>query len=198
MKAKLLLSIVGVLTSLSLAAEAQQLRLGQPAYGGPGCPAGSASATVSPDQSALSILFDSYTLEAGGARRVDRKSCNITIPVEVPSGYSVAVFSVDYRGFNALPRGAQSRLDAEYFWAGARGPRISRTFVGPVNDVYTVTDNLIASTLVWSPCGASVNLRINSSMMAQSNSRGEQALASVDSADITSGLIYHLQWRRCQ
>ncbi len=198
MKTKLLSAVVGMLTVVSLSAEAQQIRLGQPAYGGTGCPSGSASVTLSPDQSALSILFDSYVAEAGGARRVDRKSCNISVPVEVPQGYSVAVFKVDYRGFNALPRGAMSRLESEYFWAGSRGPRSSKTFTGPLNDSYTSTDSLLATTLVWTPCGASVNLRVNTSMMAQTNVRGDQALATVDSADVSSGLIYHLQWRRCR
>lgn len=198
MKTKLLLSVAGLISALSITAEAAQIRLGQPAYGGTGCPAGSASVTLSPDQTALSILFDNYVAEAGGGRRVDRKSCNISVPVEVPSGYSVAVFQVDYRGFNSIPRGAQSRFDAEYFWAGARGPRVSRTFMGPVSDNYTVSDGLIASTMVWTPCGASVNLRVNTSMMAQTNMYNEQTLATVDSADISSGLVYHLQWRRCQ
>ncbi|MEK2646265.1 DUF4360 domain-containing protein [Bdellovibrio sp. BCCA] len=197
MKSKLLLMLVGVMSALSLEAQAQ-VSLGDPAYGGTGCPAGSASVTLSPDQTALSILFDNYVAEAGGGRRVDRKSCNISIPVRVPQGYSVSVFQVDYRGFNSVPRGGQARFDAEYFWAGARGPRVSRTFVGPYNDVYTLTDNLIASAVVWTPCGESVNLRVNTSMMAQTNPRGEQTLATVDSADITSGVIYHLQWRRCR
>ncbi|WII73851.1 DUF4360 domain-containing protein [Bdellovibrio sp. 22V] len=198
MKSKVLLTLAGILSMWSLQAEANQIRLGQPAYGGTGCPAGTASVTLSPDQSAVSILFDNYVAEAGGGRRVDRKSCNISVPVQVPSGYSVAVFQVDYRGFNSVPRGGMSRFDAEYFWAGARGPRVSRTFVGPVSDVYTVSDGLIASAMVWTPCGASVNLRVNTSMMAQSNARSEQTLATVDSADISSGLIYHLQWRRCR
>lgn len=197
MKTKLLLALAGVLSTVSLTAEASQIRLGEAAYGGTGCPAGSASVTLSPDQTALSILFDNYVAEAGSGRRVDRKSCNISVPVQVPQGYSVAVFQVDYRGFNSIPRGGQSRFDAEYFWAGARGPRVSRTFVGPVSDMYTISDGLIANSLVWTPCGASVNLRVNTSMMAQSNARGEQALATVDSADVSSGLIYHVQWRRC-
>lgn len=197
MKSKMLLTLVGVMSVISLKAQAQ-VSLGQPAYGGTGCPAGSASVTLSPDNTALSILFDSYVAEAGNGRRVDRKSCNISVPVHVPQGYSVSVFQVDYRGFNSVPRGGQARFDAEYFWAGARGPRISRTFVGPYNDVYTVSDGLIASAMVWSPCGASVNLRVNTSMMAQTNARQEQTLATVDSADITSGVIYHLQWRRCR
>lgn len=193
------LVVIGALL-LSVAAQAQGLRLGEPGYGGTGCPAGSASVTLSPDEKALSLLFDSYVAEAGNTtgRTVDRKSCNITIPVSVPQGFSVAVFRVDYRGYNFLPgNGARSRFDVEYFWAGSRGPRMSRTFMGPMNDNYTLTDNLVAQTLVWTPCGASVNLRINSSMMAQSNSRMDQTIATVDSADVSSGLVYHLQWRRC-
>ncbi len=180
-------------------AKADTLRLGDAAYGGTGCPAGSASVTVSPDQQALSILFDSYVTEAGYTtnKQIDRKSCNITIPVQVPQGYSVAVFAVDYRGFNALPNGGRSRFNAEYFWAGSRGPLMSRNFVGPLNSDYTLTNNLIASSLVWAPCGASINLRVNTSMMVTTNSAYDQAMATVDSADVKSGMIYHLQWRRC-
>lgn len=178
---------------------ADTLQLGAPAYGGTGCPAGTASVNVAPDNSSISILFDQFQVEAGRTtgRRIDRKACNISIPVQVPQGYSVAIFSVDYRGFNAVPRGGQTRLDAEYFWAGARGPRLSRAFTGPLNDNYTVTDDLMAQTLVWAPCGASVNLRINSSMMAQANSSMDQTIGTVDSADISSAMIYHIQWRRC-
>ena len=198
MRGTILKSIVGLIASMSCWAHAQNIQLGQPAYGGTGCPAGSASVTLSPDQAALSILFDSYVVEAGGSRRVDRKSCNISVPVHVPQGYSVAIFQVDYRGFNSLPRGATSRLESEYFWAGSRGPRSSKAFAGPLNDSYITSDRLMASAVIWTPCGQSVNLRVNTSMMAQTNYRGDQALATVDSADISSGLIYHLQWRRCR
>ncbi len=188
-----------VAITAGLEANAAGLRLGDAAYGGTGCPAGSASVTLSPDETAVSILFDSYVAEAGYTtnRSVDRKSCNITIPVQVPQGYSVSVFQVDYRGFNAVPSGASTRFDAEYFWAGSRGPRLSKTFLGPVNDNYTLTDELIATTLVWAPCGASVNLRVNTSMMARTNNRFDQTMGTVDSADISSGLIYHLRWKRC-
>lgn len=200
MKLGFMMKVMGVLTVLATQSHAQSLKLGDAAYGGTGCPAGSASVTVSPDQSALSILFDSYATEAGGTtgKAIDRKSCNISIPVAVPNGYSVAVFQVDYRGFTAVPRGAQARFDAEYFWAGSRGYRISRVFAGPYTDNYTLSDGLLATTMVWTPCGASVNLRVNTSMMAQTNPRKEQTIATVDSADVSSGLIYHLQWRRCQ
>ncbi len=189
--------IAGLL--ISSAAMAQSLQLGAPSYGGTGCPGGSASTVLSPDNSELSILFDQYVAEAGNTtgKRVDVKSCNLAVPVRVPQGWSIAIFKVDYRGYTAIPAGAQSRFNVEYFWAGSRGPRTTRIFNGPINQPYTITDQLLAETLVWSPCGADVNLRMNTSMMAQSNSRMEQTLATVDSADVSSGVIYHLQWRRC-
>ena len=197
---KTLKALTGVLVAMAASqAFADDIRLGQPAYGGSGCPAGSASAVVSPDQQSLSVLFDQYIVEAGGmtGKRLDRKSCNLAIPVHVPQGYSIALFQVDYRGFAAIPSGGRGQFNAEYFFAGSQGPRQTKTFTGPTNRDYELTSRLAAGSLVWSPCGASTNLRINTGMMVQTNASYADALATVDSADVTAGLIYHIQWRRC-
>ncbi len=189
------------LTLASAVASAQGLRLGVPSYGGNGCPAGSASVTLSPDESELSILFDSYIAEAGETtgRPIDRKTCNITLPVTVPQGYSVAIFKVDYRGFNAVPsRDGSTNFRAEYFWAGARGPVVSRTFRGPLIEDYTMTNELIAAAVVWSACGDSINLRANTAVTAVAGRSNQQTMITVDSADVSAGLLYHLQWRRCR
>lgn len=193
--------VVGAMVIWSAQASlAQGLRLGTPTYGGNGCPAGTASVSVAPEENAVSILFDQFTTEAGRTtgRSIDRKSCNMTIPVTVPQGYSIALFQADYRGYNAVPQGASNVFEVEYFWAGSRGPRISRTFVGPQNQNFIVTDNLVARTLVWTPCGASVQLRVNANMRSQTNRFNEQTIGTVDSADFSSGMVYHVQWRRCQ
>ncbi len=176
------------------------VKLGVPSYGGSGCPAGTASVSLSPDAQSLSILFDQYQAEAGGitGKRLDRKSCNVAIPVHVPQGYSVSVFSVDYRGFNALPFGASSQFNVEYFLAGSRGPRYSQGFFGDLNEDYIINNQLVAEAMVWSKCGTDVILRSNSSVSVQTNVANEQALTTVDSIDIEAGIIYHLQWRRCR
>ncbi|MBL7554208.1 MAG: DUF4360 domain-containing protein [Bdellovibrionaceae bacterium] len=195
----LLVAVTALLVSEATMAQSG-IRLGSPSYGGSGCPAGTASVTLSPSEDALSILFDAFSASAGSStgKRVDRKSCNLSIPVTIPQGYSVAVIQTDYRGFNFVPSsGAYTRLNTEYFWAGIRGPMFSKLFTGPQNRDFTTSNGIIAESLVWTPCGASVNLRVNSSIMAQSNSRMEQTDIMVDSADITAGLVYHLQWRRC-
>lgn len=192
-----------MMISLALAstsALADDIRLGVPGYAGTGCPAGSASATLSPDAKQLSILFDSYVAEAGGSTRktLDRKSCNIAIPVHVPQGMSVSIVSIDYRGFVGLPASSSATFNVEYFFANSRGPTYTRNFNGPSETDYLLNNTLALGAVVWSPCGADVNLRTNSSILVRSSNRRDNALMTVDSQDISAGLIYHLNWRSCR
>jgi len=195
--------LLSALATIGLAqnafAQAGGVRLGEPAYGGTGCPAGSAAAVLSPDATTLSILFDAYVAEAGGAASsIDRKSCNLAVPVHIPQGFSVSVFKVDYRGFASIPRGGMGRFTAEYFFAGSRGPRASRYFGGGTDSDYLFSNEVLGTATVWSACGADTNLRVNTAMMVRSNRANHVALATVDSADVQAGLIYHLRWRRCR
>ncbi len=199
MKAFLASAVALSAFAAAMPASADDIALGQPGYGGSGCPSGSVSATLSPDSKALSLIFDEYQVSAGGAtgRTFDRKSCNVAIPVHVPNGYSVAVLSIDYRGFNRLPTGAASQFNVEYFFAGGRGPAFRRSFWGSLENDYFINNQLAAESLVWSPCGADVNLRTNSSMRV-STVANREALATVDSQDVNAAIVYHLQFRRCQ
>lgn len=202
MNSLLKLSLLAATLAAAVPAFAQVgLRLGYPSTGGNGCPGGSVSATLSPDDTQLSVLFDQFVAEAGPAsgRTLDRKSCNIAIPVSVPGGYSVSIVAVDYRGFVGLPsRQATARFTAEYFFANMAGPRMQRQFVGAQNTDYLIENDLILSAQVWSACGAQTNLRINASIMLQNNDYRSDAIATVDSADISTGLLYQLQFRRCR
>ncbi len=193
---------LGLLLALSITSaivHADNIKLGEPAYGGTGCPAGSVGVAVSPDQQSVSMIFDEFVVEAGGRRTLDRKSCNIAIPIHVPQGYSFSIFAIDYRGFTSLPFGSMAQLNVNYFLAGDRnGVRTQMTLRGPKQDEYLKRDSLGLSAEVWTPCGANTILRANSSMLVRTNSRGDQALATVDSADINAGIVYHLKWRRCR
>ncbi len=180
-------------------AQADDIRIDDPSYGGTGCPAGTVSTAVSPDHKELSILFDSYSADAGGntGKSFDRKSCNIAIPVHVPNGYSVSLFKIDYRGFNSVPAGGRSQFNVEYFFADSRGPRTSKTFYGPQSKDFFFTNDIGVEAMVWSRCGADTILRVNTGLLVQTNSRYEQANATLDSADVSSALVYHFEFRRC-
>lgn len=192
-----LLSVFAILSTQ--VALADDIRLGDPQYGGTGCPAGSAGVALSPDSKAISILFDQYVVEAGGQRSFDRKNCNIAIPIHVPQGLSVSILAIDYRGFVGLPRGARAQLNVDYFLAGAgRGVRSTKNFVGEQTQDYLTSDRLGLEAIVWSACGADTILRANTTLSAFSNSRRDQTMATVDSADIQAGIVYQIQWKTCR
>jgi len=195
---KNLLSAALLTLSVASAFAQNDIALGEATYGGNGCPGGSAAVSLAPDAKSLSIIFDQFIAEAGpsSGKTLDRKACNISIPVFVPSGFSVSIISVDYRGFVSLPHIANARFQAEYFFSSMRGPRFIKDFRGVQDTDYTFTNTLGVMADVWSPCGASALLRVNANMML-TNRGYEDALATVDSADFGAGIIYHIQTRRC-
>lgn len=186
-------------STLALGAYPDDVRLGDPEYGGTGCPAGTAAVALSPDAKALSMLFDQFVVEAGGntGKTLERKNCSIAVPVHVPQGYSVSIFQIDYRGFNSIPYGAYSRFNVEYFFAGMAGPTYSKQFNGRLEDQFLIENSLAASAVTWSACGQSVILRANTGMLVRTNSAMQAAYSSIDSIDVTAGLVFNLQWRAC-
>ncbi len=180
-------------------AMADVIHLGQFTYSGSGCPEGTASAVLSPDQKTMSLLFDQYKAEVGGTtgRALDRKKCNFIIPIHVPEGISVSLFQVDFRGLNNLPTEARTTLTVDYSFADQGGPHYSKLFVGDLNQDYLVSNTLVPEAVVWSPCGKDVNLTVSSFLKVMTNPGQEGAMASVDSPNSKSGIIYYLQWRKC-
>jgi hypothetical protein len=178
---------------------ADDIALGTPAYGGNGCPLGSASATLSPDAKSLNILFDEFIVDAGPrtGRTAERKTCNISIPIHVPPGLSVAISALNHRGSNDLPETASSQVNVSYFFAGVAGPQFSRTFNGPLLENYDTIDRWSAGALTWSPCGIDVMLRMNTSLSVRSNNPDKDAKTTINQLDVGPGLSNSLQWRRC-
>jgi len=192
-----LLFLSALLTSIPLA-HAQNIALGEPTYGGSGCPGGTAAVALSSDRTTLSILYDQYQASAGGTtgRSFDRKTCNLAIPISVPQGISVSIVSIDYRGFNDIPAGGSSVFRVEYFFAGGTGPVFNRTFNGPLSDDFLIRNELIGTNVVWSACGDDVILRTNSSLRVNT-AQNRQAVATVDTEDVSAALIFHVRWRSC-
>ena len=82
---------------------------------------------------------------------------------------------------------------AEYFFAGSKGQKATRTVSGPANGRFTLADK---GALVWSGCGADVNFRINTSLRV--NTTGARAASiSLKSQDVTAAATYRLQWKAC-
>ena len=197
----------------------RDFRMGEPSYRGTGCPEGTASVALTDDKKTLSVLFDEYVVEAGENADVDPqnirkgrtfKNCRVTIPLDVPAGFHVAVVQVDHRGFVSVPEGGKAAFASAVFFrsrnqnrrqARANGTFVRRRMVfdGPTDEDYILSSQL--EQPMWSPCGQNVHLKINTRLWAQSNQSGDDVLATVDSVDVNandSKTVYHLLWQRCE
>ncbi len=198
MKSLLTLAIL----ALGLSAQAQ-IRLGTPSYGGTGCPAGSASVSLTSDQQILSVLFDSFVVEAPSVTGAsfDRKACNLRILVSVGPGYQVALIALDYRGFAAVPNGGRGSFEARYAYVGQARPAIFRkNFAAGRADNYSLRNELISTSIDWSPCstGRDLMMTVDANIMAVTNSAQQAATVTIDSVDVEAGLLYAIQLRRCR
>lgn len=171
---------------LSLAAQAHIQDI---AYGGNGCPAGSAQIQINQEQEAASLSFDKfYVNQLRGQNQIGRVSCSLSIPVVVPEGYQVAIVT-ETLGFAAVKRKASVTVDQEIFRAGMRGQPQQLKFQTPINDHFEIRHPEMSSQpeMVWSSCGGSTNLRANLSLITR-----ERAAASIDQFNLK------LVWRQCR
>lgn len=171
------------------------------AYAGSGCPAGSVAENISNDAKALTLLFDSYVAEVGPGVPFSeqRKNCQIAVDLQFPSGWSFSIIDVDYRGYASLEPGVIGTQKASYYFQGqSRTGNLQTNLYGPVTKDYHIRDTLGVDAQVWSPCGASRALNINSQVRVD-NSRNTRArgVMTLDSVDAQITHVYGLQWRRC-
>ena len=201
MKCPRLLSVLFFISIFSQQSfSADVLQIGQPTYSGTGCEAGTATLSLSPDRTQLSVLFNQFVVESGArlGRQIDRKGCVVNIPIRVPSGYTMAIATVDYRGFMNLPLKTRGQFVASSTFAGSERFREDRQFVGPFMEDFTFRSQATTSEKVWSQCGRQTVLRTQAVMVVNSGPSGADTLGSVDSVDVAAGISYRLELRRCQ
>ena len=196
--------------SISLGAIAQaapaapHVTFGDAEAHGSGCPNGTVHSTTSPDQTALSILFDQFVARAEGDRHHDSARCLIHVPLTVHGKYQAQVVSVDYRGYNALTENTASRITAvfgfdlkwhHWYLPFYRNQR-QKTFQGPNTDPFDIAGAFRMPK--WTPCGQSVRLVLDTKIEAVSGVGGE-AKIGVDSIDAVNAPIkLAVNWRRCE
>ncbi len=168
---------LSVLTALSMSAfAAPPVQIGRVVSGGNGCPAGSIDEALTDD--GIAYTFN-YVAEAGSptGKRIDRKACNLAIPIRVAQGYQVSLVTV-LSGFVSARAGSQIKLNHEQFFAGTRGPALAKTFTNTQQE-FRLINATSSSNMAWSACGANTNARLNTSVMAQANSRLDQTVGGI-------------------
>lgn len=169
-----------------------------------GCPAGSYSVVISPDGATLSILFDQFAVESGGATALGqaRKVCRISAPLKLGENYSIGVYKVDYRGFAKLATKQNAQLDVQYFLGphdSEHGRVFKRSIRGPHQDDYSFTETIGGGQMKRVGCGAAAVLNVDITLGLDGDLRSGEAMASLDTSDGAPGgaLIYHLNLVKC-
>lgn len=167
-----------------------------------GCPAGTWTAVQSPDGTSLSILFDTFLIELGRDEgRGVRMMCNLRIPLNLPEGYSLGVYRVDYRGFALLGARQDAQLTVDYgLGPRGKGRKFRREIKGAREGDFSFRENIGAGLMKRVGCGEAAVLNLSAALEVHPAPEPAETLVALDSADGASkgGLVYHFNLKKCR
>jgi hypothetical protein len=178
---------------------AEQVAIEVVKVNGSGCRAGTAAVAISPDNTAFTVTYSGYVVQAGAdaGKKDPWKDCKLNLKVGVPKGFTYAIPSIDYRGFGHLEPGATGQLNASYFFQGAgRTVTMNHPFTAPADGNWLVTD---APTAIFEPCGKQRALNIDTELKVGTGTSDPKTTSfmSMDSTDGSVRTTYHLAWKTC-
>jgi hypothetical protein len=182
-----------------------QVTIGNPVYGGNGCPQGTMRAIFAPDNLSFSLLFDQFIAEVTDPSLAakDLMTCDSIIPIQIPEGMQMQITRVDLRGFAALPERARGTLHSTFNFKGRGGDgdrmNLRYNFEGPMMENYELSSDAMApGESETSPCGGSFQLRIMNQLKVKTPRKGERASITLDSVDGSTEAVYFVSWQVCQ
>jgi hypothetical protein len=164
-------------------------------YTGTGCE-GSATTGLSPDNQVATSIFSALVAAAGPGTEpeVGSRNCLIMMQINVPSGWSYSLESVDYRGFVDLEKDVTASRQSLYVISGSPvhvTPSVS--FKGEISNDYNQADVGPDAPGPWSPCGGGQVLWIATQTEVKNNGHQKRSgQLTIDTIDT------ELQWRRCE
>ncbi|MEU4563258.1 DUF4360 domain-containing protein [Actinoplanes sp. NPDC023936] len=171
---------------------------------GSGCPDESKAITVAKDNKAFTVTYAQYTAQVGpDATPLDfRKNCQLALDIRVPSGFTFAIATADYRGYANLQKGARAEQLASYYFQGyTQTTRSSHPLKGPMDGNWQRTDHVGIASMNWLKCGDRRFLNINTELRVNrgwSDSKKHTSFISMDSTDASINTVYRVQWKKCQ
>ena len=184
---------------LLLSTGAMAKNAGAPVQGA--CPAGTYSVVNSPDGSALSILFDNFLINAAaGSGSTNRISCSIQVPLNLPDGYSLGVYKVDYRGYAHLSAKQLAELSVDYtFGTRNKSRNFQRKIKGAHDGDFLFSETIGAGLMKRVGCGDDAVLNVTAALVLNTTLQPGEAMVALDSVDGApkGGLIYRFDLKKC-
>ncbi|GAB1643668.1 DUF4360 domain-containing protein [Krasilnikovia sp. MM14-A1259] len=167
---------------------------------GSGCPAGSAWASMQPDNTGFRINYSAFRAADGGsANPTDvRKNCQVNLLVHIPQGFTYAIARADYWGRAHLEPGATALERTNYYLQGSSNNTYAdHYFSGPFDGSFRTTDITAATALVWAPCGVTRSLNVNTELRVDAGSSSHTSSISLRASDGDVYTLVQFQWRQC-
>ncbi|KAJ3174275.1 hypothetical protein HDU88_000243 [Geranomyces variabilis] len=172
-------------------------------YNGSGCPISPPSATVSlaDDYSAFTVAFQQFIVQTGPgvARTENRKNCQLSVGIHIPSGWQLSIASTDFRGWSQLDSKVSGLITTQYYFQGDGKTvgTVAKIPAGTINS-YQLHEEIAFTSMSWSACGEDSNVQINTSIFADnSKDKNQSGLLTTDSIDGKVTQIYGFQWQKC-
>lgn len=166
---------------------------------GTGCAAGTTTVTPNGDNTGFSIRYKDFRSEDGGdaAATAFRKNCQVNVNVHIPQGYTFAVARSDYQGKAKLTAGSKALVRSNYYYQGdSANSYVDHVLYGPIDGTWRTTDITPVEELVWSPCGETRNLNINTEIVV-SASGSVKNFVSMKTSDGEVYTLVNFQWEKC-
>lgn len=207
--------VLGLFAALSVAAptpddstpDFKDLYIDSISYGGTGCKAGTVAVIKADDWKTVTLLFDSYAakigpLYPGGNPHLN---CVINFKIHYPKGYQYTFYKIDYTGYAKLEKDVVAKQQSTYWFAGFPNGKaiLQSTWYGKYDAQYSFTDTLATEALVWSPCGVTTTLNVNT-FLDLNNDKDKKASGQISTEVIDANIknvkfshIYGVYWRKC-
>ncbi len=177
-----------------------QVTLSVQTINGSGCPAGTTSVSMLPDNSAFRVTYANFLAQVNGGASATafRKNCQINLQVNIPQGFTFAISWADYRGHASLASGATALERTNYYFQGTSGNNYAdHTFSGPFSGWWHATDITSSEDLVYEPCGETVNLNLNTELRVDDGGSNATSWISMNASDAGVYTLVHFQWEQC-
>jgi hypothetical protein len=182
-----------------------QITIVSTSYSGNGCPQGSVSTSTSTDKTVITYGFDQFQTYIGpNTKPADHsKNCQLHLNLKYPGGFQYAIVDATYHGFARLDPGVTGTFLTTYYFS-QEASKTSTTRMKAdgsaklaLGEVYTKSDQIETTSVIWSPCGSNGILNINNRISLTSTDDKAAGELSNDDATVAFTQQLHVAWKPC-
>jgi hypothetical protein len=196
-KSIIILTLLFLTAACDPTQDAPDYQLGQPVLGGAGCL--DSSVSLNEEGSGVLVDFSNFKVQAGGLyTKLQRKSCTLVVPLDVPKGYQVAIVPGVLKGKADIKSKTSLKVSLSTFLAGKEGTSKKLTIDTPSLGPFTFGGFEDIKKVEFSKCGESVNLRVNMSLLIKTKNSENQSSASITGFNGEKAEVFGLIFKECK